>query len=142
MAYNQEASLTAFSDRIVLSDDTVIRYQEPVLKTVTFTDGTSTSGEVDVRGYRVAGLIMPSAWTTSALSFQNATVTGGTFINVYNDGGAEVSIASAVANTYIAIDTIASALSCLQFIKVRSGLAAAPANQTGGDVLTLVLFAL
>ncbi len=46
--------------------------------TAVFASGTTSSGEVDLGGTEIVGLVMPSSFTGTALSFQAATATGGT----------------------------------------------------------------
>ncbi len=108
------------------------------IKTVTIANGASLSGEVDLGGYALAAIQMPSAWTAANLTFQAATASGGTFQEVYDDLGNELTV-QAAASRCIGIDSVAGALAPLRFIKIRSGTAATPVNQAADRTLTLIL---
>lgn len=107
--------------------------------TATIASGASQSAEIDCRGYRVARISMPSAWTAAALTFLSASVSGGTFNPVYDDGGVEASIATPAVNTSIGISNLVLPLTGIQFLKLRSGIAATPVNQAADRLLTIVL---
>ena len=109
------------------------------LITVTIPAGASQSAEFDCRGYRIARIGMPAAWTTAALTFLSASTSGGTFNPVYDDGGVECSIAVPLANQSIGISNLVLPLTGIQFLKLRSGVAATPVNQAADRVLTIVL---
>lgn len=112
---------------------------ESTIKTVTIAAGaTGLSGEVDIEGYQLAAVQMSSQWQTADITFQAATASGGTFQSVYNDGGTEVSI-KAAASQCVGIATAAAALAPLRFIKLRSGTAQTPVDQTASRTLTLIL---
>jgi len=106
--------------------------------TVTIAINESLSAEVDLGSYRLAGIVMPAAWDAGNLTFQVASATGGTFQNLYDDGGSEVVVTAAVS-TSIAVDLLATALAPWRFIKVRSGTAGAAVVQTAARTITLVL---
>lgn len=103
---------------------------------VVIASGASLSPEVDLGNFTLAGVIMPSGWDAANLTLQAKTANG-TATNVYDDSGSEVSI-TAAASRYIlfwpALD-----LTGLRHIKVRSGTAATPVNQTADRTLTLIL---
>lgn len=138
----KEDYMSPKTQKVILADDTVVKGQEPVIKTATIANGASLSGAVDVRGYRIAGIVTPANWTEAVMTFQNAPAADGTFANVQTDAAAEVTTGSLVASTYYAVSALAMALTGLQFVKVRSGPAAAAVNQAGGDIVSLVLVAL
>lgn len=117
----------------------IFGFSHLLTKNVTIANGASVSEEVDVRGYRVKGIIVATGWTTAVITFQNSTTSGGTFRNVYDDYGTEVATASLAENLYCSISSLAESLVGLQFIKIRSGTAASAVNQSGGDTITLVL---
>lgn len=99
----------------------------------------SLSAEVDIGGKSLVGLVLPAAWVAAAggISFQ-ASIDGGTTWNELMTGvGIPFSLAyTAAGPAYIAIDP--TALRGVQALKVRSGTAGAPVNQTSAVTLTLV----
>lgn len=109
-----------------------------VIKTVTIANGASLSSEVDLGGYALTAIQMPTAWTAASLTFQAATASGGTFQDVYDDLGNEITV-QAAASRCIGIDAVAGALAPLRFIKIRSGTSATPVNQGADRTLILIL---
>ena len=109
---------------------------------VTIADLASLSGEVDLEGAVLVGIAMPAAWTAANLTFQAASATGGTFQDVYDDAGGEVTVIAAVSRA-IGVDVAAGALAPFRYIKVRSGTTGTPVVQTPGEglvrTITLVL---
>lgn len=107
----------------------------------TIANGASASDVIDLRDYAIAAIIMPTAWTTAALTFLTCATAGGTFLPVYDDAGTEVSIASAnvVQDRAIVNKTILEQLAGLRYIKLRSGVAATPVTQGGDRAITVVM---
>lgn len=108
------------------------------IKTTTIANGASLSGEVDLEGYSLVGIIMPAAWTAADLTFQAATTTEGTFCDVYDNSGVEVST-DADASRAIGTDGVALALAPFRFVKLRSGTTGTPVNQGAERTISLVL---
>ena len=107
-------------------------------KTVTIANGaTGLSDAIDLEGYQLAAIQMPATWVAAAITFLAATESGGTFQSVYN-AGTEVSETVAQARCQTIVANM-PALAPLRFIKLRSGTAATPVNQTADRVLTLIL---
>jgi hypothetical protein len=106
-------------------------------RSVTITNGTSLSAEVDLEGMRLVAILMPAAWTAANLTFQGADVTGGAYADAYDDAGAEVSV-TAAASRFISLDTRAVKIAG-RFIKVRSGTTGVPVNQAADRTLVLIL---
>lgn len=102
-------------------------------KTVTIANAASLSNSADISQAINATLIVPSTWTTQPITFQGSQ-DNTTFVDVFDKDGVEVSIPSAVASRGYEIH---QAVMNFRFMKVRSGTAAAPANQAGGDVLSI-----
>lgn len=104
--------------------------------------GTSLSGEVNLNGKRIVGIIMPAAWDAAGLAFQalldepSALPKAPVFGNVVDSAGAAINITAAVS-TYIALAPTA-ALYALGRILLRSGTNAIPVNQTAQRVVKLV----
>ena len=96
------------------------------------------SAEVDLEGYTLAAIQMPATWVAANITFQAATASGGTFQDVYDDSDLEVTVV-AVQGHCVTVDAAALKLGALRHIKLRSGTAAAPVNQTADRTLTLIL---
>jgi hypothetical protein len=107
----------------------------PVSSTIQITSGTSITASVDLDRTVLAGIILPATWDTAALTFQ-ASVDGTTFFDLY-DGTTERSLTTAgVLGKAISLDS--AAWLPWRYIKLRSGTAATPVNQTATRTLTLV----
>ncbi len=106
-------------------------------QTAVIANGESLSGELDLKGCNLFGLIMPTAWTTANLTFQVSNVSGGTFQNLYDDGGNEVTVAAA-ASRNIAIDISALKIAPWRYLKIRSGTSGTAVNQGAARTITLV----
>ena len=99
----------------------------------------SLSGEVVLAGYRVVGLVMPAAWTAASITFEAATASGGTFNDVHDQGGTELTFTVA-ASQHIVLDADAlENFAGIDVLKVRSGTSGTPVNQAAERVVTLVL---
>ena len=111
-------------------------------KTVTISSGQSLSTEVDLEGYQLAAIEMPSAWDAAALTFQGSSTSGGTFKDI-KSSGLEVtepgSSLTATANVINSIDVNAMALAPIRYLKIRSGTSGSAVNQTANRTLTLIL---
>lgn len=109
---------------------------------VTIPNGGSLSAEVNVGGYRIAGIQMPAAWDAAGLALHalvNQVGATTTFGAVVDNAGADLVLAAAPgAGEYVALPPTAPLVG-LGRIKVLSGTIAAPVNQTADRVLRLVL---
>jgi hypothetical protein len=112
------------------------QYSIPV--EVSIAESGSLSGEVDLRGYELDAVLMPAAWTAANLTFQAAEASGGTFRDVHDDTGTEVTVTAAAARA-IPIGTVTKRLNGLQFLKVRSGTSGSAVTQSAARTLTLML---
>lgn len=111
-------------------------YDDIRTTTVTVANLASLSGaslDLSVLGKPVA-VITDAAWDTQAMTFQ-VSVDGVNFFNLYNEGS-EYQIAGAAASHFHRVDW--SLFYGVKFLKVRSGTGAAPVNQAGDSVVTLV----
>lgn len=108
-------------------------------KTAVIAAGASLSGEVDLEGYLLAGIIIPGAWTAANLTFQVSPTSGGTYVDLYDDAGNEVTVTVGGASRGIGVDLLAGVLAQWRFIKLRSGTTGTPVNQAAERTLTLVL---
>ncbi len=108
-------------------------------ETATIANGASLSGAVSVGGpdFRVSLLriSMPAAWTAANLTFQASDSLTGTFQNLYDAAGTEVTVTTA-AGREIRLDP--THFAGVGYIKVRSGTSAVPVNQGAARTVTLV----
>jgi hypothetical protein len=104
-------------------------------QTVTIGAGASLSGaSTKWPGYKLIGLMTASTWDAAKITFQGS-VDGTTYANLY-DKTAEYEIAAVTGAACVALDV--TAFMPWDYIKVRSGTAAAPTNQVDATVVTLV----
>ncbi len=96
---------------------------------------TSLSAAVNLAGYALCGIIMPTAWTAANLTFQ-ASHDNTTYNNVYTSNGIEKTVVAAVSE-FITIDPID--FIGVEWLKVRSGTSGTPVNQAAAATLILVL---
>ena len=118
------------------NDVSSIKDNEKTVAIVIPLNGQSTD-EIDVRGYRLAVIEMPSAWDAAPLAFTATTVAAGTHTPVF-ESGIEVYEPAAASQT-ITIASNALALDGLKFIKIWSGKLGARVNQTAARTLNLTL---
>lgn len=104
-------------------------------KTATIANGASLSGEIELGNSTALGLSLPTL-TSAALTFQVAESGGGTYRNLYDDAGTEVTIPASTGDRWVALPP--ALFSGARALKIRSGTAAAPVNQ-GADRAILVI---
>jgi len=93
---------------------------------VTILAGASLSDLIDLAGLIMVGLDVPTI-DSAALTFQVCATRTGTYRDLYDDAGNEVTIpASTGARSF----TAPAELVGWAFVKVRSGTTGAPVNQT------------
>jgi hypothetical protein len=107
-----------------------------ITRTVTIESGASLSGPFDIEGYEDIAIQMPGDWDEAAITFQAAATLFGTYQDVYDDAGTEVSV-TAAADHCIVVNTATKKLSSLRFIKVRSGTGSTAVNQTADREIVL-----
>ncbi len=104
--------------------------------TATIASGASLSDAADLGTGRLVGLIMPAGWTTASLTFQGSA-DGSTYFDLYDDATERaISSSSVVASRFLAMP-VADWL-MVRAIKLRSGSAATPVNQSAERAITLV----
>lgn len=113
----------------------VVSLAQRGIKTATIADAQSLSTVVDFEAATLCGIVTGSGWTTAAITFR-ASIDGVTFVDLYNAAGNEVSIPTAAASRWYAIDP--ADFAGIRYLIIRSGTSATPVNQAGGDTLTLV----
>jgi hypothetical protein len=108
-------------------------------KTATIASGQSLSGEVDLEDAEYVSIVMPAAWDAASLTFQASPTSGGTFYDVYNAGGSEMSLTVAAQRVVTMRQTnVHELLPTLRYIKIRSGTSGTPVNQTAQRDITLI----
>ena len=104
------------------------------LVTATIANGASLSGAVNLRGARLAAIVMPADWTAADLSFQ-AGIDATTLFNVYDEADAEV-VVQAADDRFIILDP--HRWRAVRTLKIRSGTAGSPVAQGGDRAITLI----
>ena len=89
--------------------------------TCTVTNGNTTSAAVDLAGIRNMGLIVPSTFDGTQITFQTSDTLGGTYQAIYDITNTQVSMTVAAGRTY---DTPGE-LSWVRFLKIVCGTAQA-----------------
>ena len=106
--------------------------------TATIAQNQALSGAIDLGSASLLAIAMPAAWDAAKLTFQASDSLAGTYQNVYDDAGFEVTVTAAAARV-IAVDVAALKLGALRYVKIRSGTAAVAVNQTAARTLTLLV---
>ena len=115
------------------------RNAEDLVVALTIANGASLSAGVNIAGYRVAAIIMPSAWTAAALTFQGSPDGGTAYQNIYDDSGAEVTVQAAASRNIGLSSNTSLALAGYKLIKVRSGPSSGAVNQGADRAISLLL---
>ncbi len=109
--------------------------------TATILSGQSLSDAVVVNGLAITGIIMPAAWDAAVLSIQ-ASLDGTTFRDAYDNIGTEIQLGAAAGRQLVIplMPAIGSPLLAgFQYLKLRSGTAAAPVVQSATRTINLLL---
>lgn len=107
------------------------------IATVTITSGASLSSAIGLQDYLLVGIQFPAGWDAASITFQAAEKPAGTFNNVYDETG-ELTITTSALSRHVVLGTT-HRLSAQPAIKIRSGTAGSPVNQTADRIITLVL---
>lgn len=108
-------------------------------KVATIANGASLSDEIDLEGFSLAAIEMPTGWTAASLTFQGCSVSGGIFREIHEDGGTAVAATVAASRIVLLNTNATNNLRALRFIKIRSGTSGTPVNQGAERILTLIL---
>lgn len=108
---------------------------ETSLEPATIAINASLSDAIHLHNMRLFAIQMPAAWDAANLTFQGSADAGTTYYNVYDDNGAEVTIAAA-ALRFIIFDP--ARFLGLQRLKIRSGTSGVPVVQTAARSILLV----
>lgn len=87
------------------------------------------------RGTALVAIQMPATWVAANLTFQAGETQSGTFYNVYAADGTEV-VVTASTSRWIILDP--ADFASVVWIKVRSGTAATPVDQTATRTINLI----
>jgi hypothetical protein len=98
--------------------------------TATIASGASTSAAVDLNGYTLVGLVMPSAFTGTTMTF-TMSPNDGTYVSITNAGGTALS--ATVAASKCILFTPGDFVG-VRFIKLVSG-----SSEGAGRTITLAL---
>lgn len=115
---------------------TTVKNADPLAKTVTIPTSGSLSPVVELVGATLVGIQIPSGWTTANITFQ-ASADGSTYVDLYDNSGAEYTVVVGGTSRYIAVPL--GDLLGVRFLKVRSGTSGTPVSQTVARILTLAL---
>lgn len=103
-------------------------YKKPETRTVSIASGGTTSDMIPLGDYMLAGIITPSALTSTAITFTASDTKDGTFVAVYDSDGNQVSLTAAASRAIGLSGAEADALAPFQFVKVVCGTAEAAAR--------------
>ena len=115
-------------------------YSETTIREVAIPTGeTGLSDVVDIEGYTHAVILVPADWVTAtSVTFQAAASSGGTFYDVYDDQGNEMTVTVA-ASRAVALVYAPISLPAARYIKLRSGTTASAVDQTNSPTLVMLL---
>ena len=101
---------------------------------VTISSGTSLSPAISIGNGLLVGIAMSAGWDAASMTFQ-VSYDGGTTFQEMQSSSAAISFTVALGQ-FIAVDpTLWRGVNTL---KVRSGTAAAPVNQTADRIINLI----
>lgn len=89
----------------------------------TIASGQTTSGEIDLKGGAMVGIITPSALTSTTMTFTASDKEGGTFVPVYDSEGNQINITVAASQAIALTGVDADALAPWSVIKLVGGSA-------------------
>jgi len=103
---------------------------------ITVGTGASLSETVNLGGFRLFAVGMPSLWTAANLTFQVSPDGGTTWLNLKDQDGNDV-MAVATADACIALSP--SSFAAAQYLRLRSGTLATPVGQEAARTLKLIV---
>ena len=103
-------------------------YNHPVVVSFAIANGAQESDAKRVTAGFAAGLLMPSAFTGTAITFLACDTMDGTYLDVYDSDGNQVSVAVAASRACGLSGAEADALSPYTYLKIKSGSAEAAAR--------------
>ena len=102
--------------------------------TVDIDSNVAVGDSINLADDRLIAIIMPSAWTTAALTFQ-ASLGNGVWYNVYKEEGTELSYAAATSRWIIVKPTDFAGM---KYLKIRSGTSGTPVSQADDRSIGIV----
>jgi len=99
---------------------------ERTIKTFAIANGQQTSQEIATGQGQLLGLFLPAAFTGTAITFLASDASGGTFVDVYDVGGASAYSVTVAAGRFVPLDPRVF-VGCA-FVKIKSGTAEAAAR--------------
>lgn len=109
------------------------------VKDITIAAGASLSAAIEVGEGVLNGIQMPANWTTASMTFQGSA-DGTTYSNLSSDDGdgtvTEVTLGVTASGYLSALDP--TIFAGLNYMKIRSGTAGSPVNQTNAAVVKLI----
>lgn len=103
-------------------------------------DGISTI--IDMSGYMLNSIVMPSAWTSAALTFLLSVDGGSTYNSIYSyEGELSYSSSNAIASVSLGVKP-EHAMQMQGKLKLRSGTKSAAVNQAESRTITLIAWKL
>ena len=106
---------------------------------VTITAGASQSSVIDKSNFKNMLVIIPAAWTAAGITFLASDNPTTGFVKLVYNGGTEVALTVAASTAIAMSGVIKDALEPAMFLKLRSGTADTPVNQTAGAKITVIL---
>lgn len=100
--------------------------------------GASLSAQVNLGGKTLVGIVLPANWTTASLSFQASGDGGATFGELDDATAAAIAVSSITGGAVVSVAVDPTKWRGINCIKVRSGTAGAPVNQTNTVTLSLL----
>lgn len=103
--------------------------------TVTIADGQSLSDAADLGDGTLLGVAVPAGWGGPTVVTFQGSPDGVTFSDI-QDGAGEYATVALAAGQAVAVDP--AWFRPFRYVKVRSGTAAIPVAQAGGDAVTVM----
>lgn len=108
------------------------------LQTATIASGTSLSNAVNLGGLRLFGFVMPSSWTTAALTILASFDNGSTYVSMESlYDGTEITYTVLPPGYYPLPNP--QIFAAVTNIRIQSGTSSAPVNQAADRAIQLVL---
>lgn len=108
--------------------------------TSSFTTSSNGLGTaIDIRAFSLAGMVMPTTWSTASITFTVSTSLNGTYHNLYDDAGVEVTSTGTVSAYAVSLDSLALKLAPWRYIKPRSGTSGTPVAQSTNVEVRFIL---
>jgi hypothetical protein len=78
------------------------------------------SSEIDFRKYKYLSFLMPAAWTAATLTLKASAVTGGTKVDIVDDGGTAFAAMTVAVDKVYTVDTQALQIAGLHWLALVS----------------------